>query len=316
MVAPMTHRILLTDGKLWCLALAVLAGCGGGSSQAPTLDAASTQDQDAAPAMAADAAPPSTNTCTDGGVATSGCTSKPVLASVTDLSGTWVLETIGAQLVKVPAYQPFHIKSVSVMLAKVEQTGDVVTLTGQYCDRIQQDDPKNPAKVVIPDAWRLTPTAFQRSGTFAPDEAGVTTLVLPSYVEVFGASLTDPACEILPVDPSDPRMIDVDDDGYPGLSVQLTGLIPGALRSVQRQSTALTGVAVAENRIEGGMVYLSDQSVVDSAPDSIKALYAASTAFADPGVCASSFVMIKLPDDAGPVDCEYVRANENPLFGL
>jgi hypothetical protein len=309
MVASMTHRILFMDGKSWCLALAVLAGCGGGSSSA---------SPDAAPpAVTPDAAPPSNNTCTDGGVAPSTCTINPPLPSVTDLTGTWVLETIGAQLVKVPAYaQPFHIKSVSVMLAQVVQTGDAVTFTGEYCDRIQHDDPQNPAKVVIADSWRLTPSVFQRSGTFAPDLAGVATLVMPSYVEVFGARLTDQACEILPVDPADPRMFDDDNDGYPGISVQLTGLISGALRSVQRQSTALTGVVVAENRIEGGMAYLSDQSVVDSDPLVIKTLYAGSTAFADPAVCASTFVMIKVPDDAVPVDCEWVRANEMALLGL
>jgi hypothetical protein len=309
MVVPMNHRILFMDGKLWCLALvAVLAGCSGGSSSATP---------DAAAAVAADAAPPSNNTCTDGGVAPSICTINPALASVTDLTGTWVLATIGAQLVNVPSFtEPLQIKSVSVMLAQVVQTGNDVTFTGQYCDRIQQDDPKNPAQVVVGESWRLTPTPFARTGTFAPDLAGVPTLVLPSFVEVFGARLTDQACEILPVDSTDPRLFDDDNDGYPGISVQLTRMIVGSLRSVQRQSTALTGVVVAENRIEGGMAYLSDQSVVDSIPPSIKARYAGSTAFADPAACASSFVMIKVPDDAVPVDCEWVLANENALLGL
>jgi hypothetical protein len=307
-------------GTFGYLALAgVLAGCGGGSS---------SHAQDAAPAAGADASDPvatpdaalaSNNTCVDGGAVASSCTSKPALASVPDLSGIWILETIGAQVVTAPGYaQPFHIKSLSVILAQVLQTGNAVTFAGQYCDRIQQDDPRNPAKVVIPDAWRLTRSLYERSGTFAADEAGIWTLKMPAYVEVFGARLSDLACESLPVEPTDLRMVDEDNDGSQGLSVQLSGLISGALRSVQRQSTALTGLVVDSTRIEGGMAYLSDQSVVDSSPIGIKTLYAGSKAFADPSDCASTFVMVKVPDgtNGGEVDCTWVRANETALLGL
>jgi hypothetical protein len=292
-----------------CLALAgALAGCGSSSS---------SQAQDAAPTAGADL--PSNNTCTDGGAVASSCTSKPALASAPDLSGIWLLETLGAQVVTAQGYaQPFHIKSVSVILAQVLQTGNAVTFAGQYCDRIQQDDPGNPVKVVIPDAWRLTPSLYERSGTFAADEAGTWTLKMPAYVEVFGARLSDPACESLPVDPTDSRMVDDDNDGAPGISVQLSGLVLGSLRSVQRQSTALTGLLVDTTRIEGGMAYLSDQSVVDSIPTGIKALYAASKSFADPADCASTFVMVKVPDgtSGGEVDCAWARANEAALLGL
>jgi len=65
------------------------------------------------------------------------------------------------------------------------------------------------------------------------------------------------------------------------------------------------------------MTFESDQSVIESAPSSIKALYQMSRSSADPAVCASSFVMVKVPDaDAGAVDCEWVRANESALLGL
>lgn len=287
------------------LVAGMLAGCGGSS----TGPATSTPDAAGGPA----------NVCVgDSGVVPSLCTSKPALPSVTDLSGTWVLETIGAQTVTAPTYpNPFHLQSIGVILVQVTQTGSDVALDGHYCNRIQNDNSNNPAKVVIPDAWRLTPFPIQRSGTFAANGSGQLELTLPNAIEVPGANLVDPACDALPTEPNDPRVVDSDDDGYPGISVGLSGLITGLIRSVQRQATTLHGVAVAADRIEGGMTFESDQSVIASDPPNITTLYKMSKSSADPAVCASTFVMVKVPEaDAGAVDCDWVRTNESTLLGL
>jgi hypothetical protein len=294
------------------LVAGMLAGCGGGSSGG-----------DAGPATCGRGDGGPAKLCVGVGATSPLCTSSPALASVTDLSGTWVLETIGAQTVSVPAYaNPFHLKSINVILVQVVQNGNDVTLNGQYCDRIQHDDPSNPAQVIVLDRWRGTPSTVQRAGTFALDSSsGQWTLTLPTLVEVFGATLTDPVCEALPTGLDDLRLVDVDNDGYPGLSVGLGGtgsLISGTLRSVQRQATALHGLAVAAERVEGGMAYESDESVVASDPANLRCLYLMATSSADPAVCRSSFVMVKVPDvtDAGAVNCDWVRANESALLGL
>jgi hypothetical protein len=296
----MTH----TRGSLpLALVAGLLAGCGGASSVPATPDAGGGADS---ACIAAQDVP-------------SLCTNKPVVPSVTDLSGTWVLEMIGAQTVTAPTYSnPFHLKSIGVILVRVTQTGSDVALSGHYCDRIQSDDPANPAKVVIPDAWAHTEFPIQRSGTFADSGSGQLELVLPTAIEVAGANLADPACDALPTDPNDPRVVDIDNDGFPGLTVNLTGsFVAGSLMSVQRQATTLHGVAVAAGRIEGGMTYESDQSVVEADPASIKKLYLLSKSSADPAVCASSFIMVKVSDaDAGAVDCVWVRENESALLAL
>lgn len=282
----------------------MFVGCGGSGGSAP--DAA--QPADGRASLCVNLGSPAL------------CTSQPALTPAPDLSGTWVLETIGAQTVKVPAYaNPFHLKSIGVILVQVTQTGNDVALDGHYCDRIQQDDPNNPAKVIVIDAWRLTPFPVQRSGTFAPDNSGQWTLTLPTFIEVAGAALTDPACDPLPTDASDlVHLVDSDNDGFPGISVGLSGLITGTLRSVQRQATALHGLAVAADRIEGGMSFQSDQTIIASEPAALKNLYASSTATTDPTACSSTFVMVKVSDDAdaGAVDCDWVRANEATLLGL
>jgi hypothetical protein len=240
------------------------------------------------------------------------------LPSVTDLSGAWILQTTGAQTVTAPTYaNPFHLKSINVIWVQVVQSGTDVALTGTYCDRIQNDDPSNPAKVIVTEAWRGTPSRFQRNGTFATDASGQLTLTLPTLIEVAGAVLADPACEALPTDPNDPRVRDTDRNGYPGISFGLEGLITGTFRSVQRQATALRGVAIAAGRVVGGMAYESDQSVLSSDPPSIKCTLPVTSA--DPAVCSSSFVMVRVPDAvaaSGVVDCYWVRAQEAALSGL
>jgi hypothetical protein len=255
--------------------------------------------------------------CGNPGITAPVCTTQVPASAVTDISGTWVLETIGAQVVQVPGFtQPFHIKSISTALVQVTQAANAVTFDGQYCNRIQQDDPKNPAQVQVQEAWRLTPSPVQRTGTYSPDAAGVWTLNMPAVVETFGARLPDPACDTLPLEPSDVRMFDDDHDGAPGISVGLQGLVTGTLRSVQRQVTSLTGVALLAERIEGGMSYSSDQTVVASEPANIQCLYRTSQSFTDPTPCSSSFVMVKVSPSAGAVDCAWVRTNQKALLGL
>jgi hypothetical protein len=258
-----------------------------------------------------------TGVCGNPGTTGPVCTTLPPASPVTDISGTWVLETIGAQVVQVPSFtQPFHLKSISTALVQVTQNGNTVAFNGQYCDRIQHDDPRNPAKVVLLNPWRFAPLPVQRTGSYAPDALGNWTLTMPAMVETFGARLADPACDTLPLDSNDPRLFDDDHDGFPGISISLTGPVTGTMRSVQRQVTALTGYAVTPERIEGGMSYGSDQTVVASEPSNIQCLYRTSQSFADPAECSSTFVMVKVSPSAGAVDCAWVRDNETALLGL
>ena len=297
------------ESCFFCLPLlaGMLAGCGdGGGSSAGS----------PGPATCGGGAP--ATTCVDVAALAPLCTDSPALPSVTDLSGAWILQTTGAQTVTAPTYaNPFHLKSINVIWVQVVQSGTDVALTGTYCDRIQNDDPSNPAKVIVTEAWRGTPSRFQRNGTFATDASGQLTLTLPTLIEVAGAVLADPACEALPTDPNDPRVRDTDRNGYPGISFGLEGLITGTFRSVQRQATALRGVAIAAGRVVGGMAYESDQSVLSSDPPSIKCTLPVTSA--DPAVCSSSFVMVRVPDAvaaSGVVDCYWVRAQEAALSGL
>jgi hypothetical protein len=295
-------------------AVGLSAACGGGSGGNNSNDGSTGSDDSGGSACSTPGTSAPTPACGNPGITAPVCTTQLPASTVTDLSGTWVMQMVGAQVVQASGFvQPFHIKSITTSLVQVTQTGGTVTFDGQYCNREQLDDPKNPAQVLVLEAWRLTPTPFHRTGTFAPDATGNTTLSMPTLVETYGARLTDPACDLLPLDRNDSRLFDDDNDGAVGISVGLKGLITGTLRAVQRQVTALTGYAVTAERIEGGMSYSSDQTVVASDPANIECLYRMSNSYTDPTECSSTFVMVKVGASAGAVDCAWVRDNQAVL---
>jgi hypothetical protein len=284
-------------------------GCGGGGA---TADAAPV---DTSPSM--EAAPP-----------TPFCTTKSAAAGVTDLSGTWVARIAGAQIVNALGAQ-MHNQVILHLLVTISQQGEVVVADGRYCDRAQISlDPSPIIKVSIPDAWAHFPTSVHRTGTFAVGTEGVPVLTFTPIREAFGAVLASPT-DTLPTSATDANVIDEDGDGSPGITVVVTGVTSGTLFAVQLQTTAISAIAVAPDRVEGALTFTSEQNVLGSVPSTLATLYALGSSGADPVVCNSGFVMVKLTQsldlDAGAVDggqsvdggvsaCEWVRANEAALF--
>jgi len=132
-----------------------------------------------------------------------------------DLSGTWVLETIGAQTVTAPTYSnPFHLKSIGVILVQVAQTGSDVTLPATTATESRTTTPPTRPGG---RSRGLGHTAFpiQRSGTFADNGSGQWELTLPTAIEVAGANLADrPTTPCLRCQRS--ARVDTDNDGFPG----------------------------------------------------------------------------------------------------
>ena len=168
-----------TVGKTIHCLLAFLAalgaGCGSGSSNADArvvVDATDVQE-------AATVSPY--------------CTDKPVLTTVTDLSGTWVARVQGAQTVNAAAVGKLQTESVFYVLLTIAQTGTALTLDGRYCDRVERDQSKPLVPVVvIPDAWAHTEKPVHRTGSFAPGPEGYPIMSLLPAAEVAGAVLVDP----------------------------------------------------------------------------------------------------------------------------
>jgi hypothetical protein len=272
------------------------------------------------------------------------CTAKPALASVTDLSGTWVARVQGAQTVNAAVVGQLRTESDFYLLVTISQTGSALVLDGRYCDRVENDQSKPLVPVVvIPDAWAHTEKPVHRTGSFVLGANGYAIMSLPPVTEIAGAVLVDPISDPLPTTADDPRVIDEDSDGHPGITVQLSGAsISGELYSVQRQVTSVEAIAVDSDRLVGTLVFSSTQNVIGSNPTSLATLYAQpGTSTVSDATCNSNFAMVRIGGplgvdggavdggildagmlDAGDVDggggqssvCAWVRAKETVLF--
>jgi hypothetical protein len=233
------------------------------------------------------------------------CTSASPTEPAPDLNGRWAIRTVASRYVPATGLtSAFYTTTTSVLLADQTQTGTDLSISAAYCDQ-RAADPKALAHVVIPDSYKRSLKPFVRTGSYAIGDAGAEILSLPNFVEVEGATLVDPANDALPTDATDPLVTDQDQDGNPGITIKLSGIVSGDLYVVQRQKSVVTGIAVTSDRIAGHYEFTSEQIVLDSNPATLKPL-AAQTAITDPLPCASTYTAVRVAAEAS---CADVLAN-------
>jgi hypothetical protein len=193
------------------------------------------------------------------------------------------------------------------------QSGNTVVANGKYCDRAEIDAPGSLVRVIVPDKWAHTEKVVNRSGTLAVGADSVPVLSFPPLVELAGA-VPGPDTDQLPTTLDDPRVIDEDQDGNPGITINVTGLVGGSIYSVQRQVTSVAAIPVAADRFEGMLNFVSEQNVLASSPASLLPLYTNAKSYPETALCASTFAMVKVAEAGATVDCAWVRSNEAALF--
>jgi hypothetical protein len=230
------------------------------------------------------------------------CTSQAPVSPSPDLSGTWAVRTISSRFVPATGLTAeYYMRTVSVLLSNQVQTGTNLTFDLQFCNQYAEQDATAPAQLTVPESYVRALKPFERTGTYAAGDAGVNVLWLPMYPEVVGAALADPANGPLPTDPSDPAVYDQDQDGNPGITVKVSGIVSGDLYVVQRQKDELKGIAISNDRVVGSYSFTSEQNILATNPTALK-LLATQTALTDSRECASTFVMVRLAAGATCAD--------------
>lgn len=93
---------------------------------------------------------------------------------------------------------------------------------------------------------------------------GVLTVHRPATPTPVGIRLADPANDRLPTDPADPRIVDDDGDGNPGVTVRIrvTDDFGGELYIARREIFAYDAALVSPDRLEGTVEDHSEQLVI------------------------------------------------------
>jgi hypothetical protein len=126
-----------------------------------------------------------------------------------------------------------------------------------------------------------------------------------------GIRLEDPFNESLPTDPADPRIVDDDGDGKPGItvSIRVSDEISGELYIARREIFAYDATLVEPDRLVGEVTDDSEQLVI-GASDPIFEMSPANWR-QHPDRSKSPIILVRVDDDW---DCERLAAQRDAIF--
>ena len=176
---------------------------------------------------------------------------------MTGLEGYFGQRAILSGIAEVPVLGFQETNTVGLGLVKIEQHDGLLSYRVQTCQtKIQRPD--DIVTTLIPQAFIDSIPIYYRSGFVDNDEIHFSQLI-----ELNGVRLTDPLTDSLPTDQDDERIFDQDDDGLPGVTVFVSGLISGQINLIQRTITQLSG-HLHENKISGLVRWTIDEQILGS----------------------------------------------------
>lgn len=228
------------------------------------------------------------------------CASRPDGEPLTP--GRWASRQRSAAIVNLPPTNtPSTVVTTRLILHDVVEDAGQIRLTHTTCTLRQ---PKlNGVEVVFGPAFL---DAVPRN-TVTADIDGAN-VVIPADLVTLGAEVGE--SETLPETRDDTRVRDTDNDGNPGVTVTLQGLLSGQLFVVYRQAVGLEGVADPAGCLSGLVGGVSEQIQIGASPIELEQIDLSPRPHPDTSL--STFVMV--PVD-GSMGCEDLIVSELALFG-
>lgn len=144
---------------------------------------------------------------------------------------------------------------------RVEQRGRTIRLTDERLCALSTSSPTPFVHTRYPKAFLTAMSGGSRMARLETGTAGRVRMIQPRSTEVRGAKLGG-VDEPLPVEPEDPRVIDPDGDGHPGLTVRVEGLARGELHLVTRGWTRFDAELRADGTLSGPLAWSTEQQVL------------------------------------------------------
>ena len=232
------------------------------------------------------------------------------LGAVPSLTGSWAMLQVYPRIADLPLVGSSAQVSYVVQRVDVEQDGLSLVMNDVYCFTFI-DEESSIAATDIPAAFMQSLRPQPRTATLSETDEGFA-FDQPTYIEVRGAILENAETDELPSAPEDPRVIDQDDDGFPGMTVNvsLLGLMADQIYVVQRVQYALQGTVISDDRIEGLIEWTDEQNVLDATS---ALLMAGTESQQDPDPTKHFFVMLRAEEEW---TCEWLQENWRDVFGV
>ncbi|MBI4956316.1 MAG: hypothetical protein HY908_30140 [Myxococcales bacterium] len=177
-----------------------------------------------------------------------------------DLDGRWAYLQRTVTASEVPVIGTLLAKRLAVSLLDLRHEDGRLRGTGQLC-KLEVDSGTVLVSTTIPEAFRKLLPVPSIDAAVSPREGGGYTFNQAKRTLVLGAKLENPLRDPLPTGPSDPRVLDQDGDGQPGVTVKVGGFVTGSVYLVERTATWLSGTSTDRNELAGS-VYFNHEQVI------------------------------------------------------
>jgi hypothetical protein len=234
--------------------------------------------------------------------------STPALAAeaAPDLSGTWARLEVTSEVSQVPMVGEVTTTHRAIALLTIAQSGRKLTLRERLCGvRLESDKPE--ASVALGEGFVAAAPMVTRHAQLRK-RSGAWRFRSDELIEIHGAELAVPATDPLPEDAKDARVRDIDRDGFPGMTIEISGMVAGSIRLAQRLRTTARGLVRSMNRFDGLVTWSRDQRILDSTNFLLRTS-PPSAPHKDPA--RSWFRAERVPADA---DCATVMRDAERLF--
>jgi len=142
------------------------------------------------------------------------------------------------------------------------------------------------------------------------EEDGALRLFRPETPTGIGITLADPANDVLPTDPNDPRISDDDGDGNPGVTafIKVSEELQGELYLARRERFAYDVVAQDDGSLRGNVIDKSEQLIIGASDPTFMV---SDTWVQHPDPSKSPILWKPVPDDW---DCDRLMAESAALL--
>ena len=227
-----------------------------------------------------------------------------------DLSGDWAMIQVMVATADLPVVGSLRIDTIVGAFTHITQSGSSLILQNRYC--FTDAEPSTFLfRTNIADAVIQSIKPEPRAAELILNDCDFR-FSQDWYAEVRGAILEDPESDPLPIDPEDPRLVDLEGDGHPGMTIQASifGLFKGEGYAVQRYRYRLDGTVFDANTIIGFIDWTSEQTVVAATNPLFMESFSDGT---DPDPTKHQFVMIRIDEQW---TCETLRERLPTLLKL
>jgi hypothetical protein len=180
-----------------------------------------------------------------------------------DLSGSWGQKMVQTAVTQLPLIGETVSQTKSWMLVDVEQEGREVTWSTEVC-QAQVDGDVDAVQTILPEGFADAIPNPERTGELTRTDDGEWRLEIDRETMVMGARLRNPESENLPDSPDAPTVVDADDDGHPGVTIRMEGMLGGRLSIVQRARDSYLGTEVTDQRIRGTVDWMTEREIIES----------------------------------------------------